>query len=146
MFDIIVQPPLYRLVVFPCLPHSLLISCLPFRLTHRIMHDCLCLRHQFCKTLGSWVFRLCFLCFLAQLRLRAHGTPFSISGNPPCIMSLIHIPLQLIYYTNPLRFHFQKLPKPYLRLSCLYNRMSSFCLSASLFLRSLFQYLLSPMN
>ena len=136
MFDIIVQPPLNRLVIFPCLPHSLLISFLPLRLTHRIMHDCLCLRHQLCKSFCRWVFCFCFLCFLAQLRLRTHSSLFPISRNPPCIVPLINIPLQAIHYIHPLRFHlFILLHYAYFLSTCFLRSLAPNCIREHLPLR-----------
>ena len=105
MPHIIAQPPLNRLPVFPCFPHSLVISGLPCRPALRIMQYLFTCRNQRTKLLHMRQTCFLFLGILAQLRLLAHRRPFSVSGDMPCIVPTVHTSLQIIHDPCPLRLH-----------------------------------------
>ena len=101
MLYIIVQPALYRFVILACVPHCLIISCLPLSPAHRVMQYCLCLCHHLRETPCRRMFCFCLLGFLAQFRLIAHRPILIIPRYPPRAVPAIHISPQLIQQYSP---------------------------------------------
>ena len=83
---VIAQSTLNPLSMLNCYPFCLVVTCLPYGSTRRIMQYCFarCDKHR--KILCNRQFRFLFLRFLTQFRLAAYCRVLIISRNPTSIL------------------------------------------------------------
>ena len=90
-----------------CLAFGLFVACLPHCTGTGIIQYTLARLNQQLKVHRHGQIGFLPFCLFAQLRLIAHCSPFSVSGNTPRIVSFIQIPTRLIHQQCPLDFHYR---------------------------------------